>query len=214
MRVSSRKSLFAGACVLAGSGLFLVVHAAPAQSQEEQAAPGEVVLVLDPAQSKVHFTVDSTLHTVHGTFALKSGTVHFNPESGKASGEVIVDAASGASGNGSRDDKMHKKVLETPKYPEAMFRAELVEGTVARTGSSDVKLHGVIQVHGSEHEIVVPVHAELTADHWKGKAAFDVPYIQWGMKDPSNFLLRVKPVVHVELEMEGTAKNAGCCSVH
>jgi hypothetical protein len=26
----------------------------------------------------------------------------------------------------------------------------------------------------------------------------------WGIKDPSNFLLKVKPVVNVELEMSGS----------
>jgi len=35
-----------------------------------------------------------------------------------------------------------------------------------------------------------------------------VPYIQWGIKDPSNWLLKVKPVVSVELEMTGSAKGA------
>lgn len=209
MRISGRTFLLAGACAASGVVLLLSVRPALAQRQDKQAGAGEIVLVLDPAHSTVHFMVDSTLHTVHGTFALKSGTVHFNPETGKASGEIIVDATSGQSGNGSRDNKMHKKVLESPKYPEATFHPEQIEGKMARTGSSDVKLHGTIQVHGSEHEIVVPVHAELASDHWTGKAAFDVPYIEWGMKDPSNFLLKVRPVVHVELEMKGTTKNAG-----
>ena len=103
---------------------------------------------------------------------------------------------------------MHKEILETAKYPDAIFRPVQIEGKVARSGTSDVKLHGVILLHGREHEIVALVHAELSGDRWKGTAKFDVPYIQWGIKDPSNWLLRVKPVVHVELEMAGPSKGA------
>jgi hypothetical protein len=31
----------------------------------------------------------------------------------------------------------------------------------------------------------------------------EVPYIAWGMKNPSNFLLKVKPVVNIEMETGG-----------
>jgi polyisoprenoid-binding protein YceI len=190
-----------------GIAVFLCATAAPPRQPTTQASAQEVALELDPAQSRAHFSVDSTFHTVHGTFALKSGAVHFDPESGKAGGEIIVHATSGDTGNSSRDGRMHREILETAKYPEAVFRPEQIEGKVARSGASDVKVHGVILLHGREHEIVAAVHAELAADRWKGTAKFDVPYIQWGIKDPSNWLLRVKPVVHVELEMAGPSKS-------
>ena len=80
-------------------------------------------------------------------------------------------------------------------------RYDGVEGRVARSGACDVKLHGTLSLHGSDHDLVVPIHAELANDQWRGIAKFEVPYIQWGLKDPSNFLLKVKPVVNVELEM-------------
>jgi polyisoprenoid-binding protein YceI len=171
-----------------------------------QAAPKEITLEADPAQSKVHYAVDSTVHTVHGTFALKRGSiVHFDPETGTAAGEVLVSVTSGDSGNASRDERMHKELLESAKYPEAVFRPTKIEGQVARSGASDVKLRGVITLHGGEHEIVALVHAELTGDHWKGTAKFDLPYVQWGIKDPSNWLLKVKPIVNLELDMAGPA---------
>jgi hypothetical protein len=40
---------------------------------------------IDPAKSVVHFTLGATLHTVHGTFRVESGTLRFDPGSGKAS---------------------------------------------------------------------------------------------------------------------------------
>ena len=195
------KSLSVGALAV----LSLALFAAPTlpQQQATQAAVSEIVLTLDPAQSAVHWTVDSTLHAVHGTFAVKSGTVHFDPETGKAGGEIVVSAGSGESGNGSRDARMHKEILETAKYPDLHFRPRQVEGKVGQSGASDVKISGVFSIHGADHDLTALVHAELMGDRWRGTSKFEVPYVKWGIKNPSNFLLRVKPVVNVDLEMSG-----------
>src|SRR5258707_7183681 len=96
-----------GAAVLSIVGLviFLCAAAAPPRIQSPQAASAsasEVALTLDPAQCKVHWTVDRSLHTVHGTFNLKTGSLHFDPGTGKADGEIVVFASSGVSGNDSR----------------------------------------------------------------------------------------------------------------
>src|SRR5260221_8605427 len=206
MRVSGKQSFAIGALGILCLALFLSAAAAPPRQHAASAAASEIVLTLDPAQSKVHFIADSSLHMVHGTFNLKSGTMHFDPETGKAGGEIVVYASSGDSGNDKRDARMHKEILETAKYPEAVFRPTQVEGKVSVSGAADVKLHGAFLIHGSEHELVATVHAELAGDHWKGTAKFDVPYVAWGIKDPSNFLLRVKREVSVELEMIGDVR--------
>src|SRR5271165_3736864 len=200
MKVARARALGIWGLGVLGLAVFLSAAAAPPLPQAAQAATSEVVLRVDPGQSQVHWNVDSTLHTVHGTFNLKSGTVHFDPQTGKAGGEIIVLATSGESGNGSRDARMHKEILETAKYPDAVFRPTMVEGKVAPSGGSDVKLRGVFSIHGADHDVVATVHAELAGDHWKGTGKFEVPYVQWGIKDPSNFFLKVKPVVNVELE--------------
>lgn len=206
MLVKGWKARSITASAIAGLTVFLSASAAPPPPQVVQTATQEIVLSLDQSQSKVHYIVDSTLHTVHGTFNLKSGTVRLDPTTGKAGGEIVVYATSGDSGNSSRDEKMHKEVLETKKYPEVVFRPTQVEGQVVLSGPSDVNLRGVLSLHGGDHDLVVPVHAELNGEHWKGTTRFQVPYIQWGMKDPSNFLLKVKPNVDIELELVGSLK--------
>jgi polyisoprenoid-binding protein YceI len=188
----------------------LVSVAACAWAQTPQPAaqtnPANVTLNLDVAQSKLHWTLDSTLHTVHGTFNLKRGVVKFDPATGSASGELIAYATSGESGNDSRDKKMHDEILESARYPEVIFRPTKIEGKVAVPGTSEVQLLGKFLLHGSEHDLTVPVHAELTGDHWKGTAKFSVPYIQWGLKSPNTFLLKAAPVVDIELELIGTVQ--------
>lgn len=172
----------------------------------KQTTPPELVLTLDPDHSTVQWTVDSTLHTVHGTFTLTRGAVQFDPETGEASGEIVVAAQSGESGDRSRDARMHKEILESAKYPEVIFRPTQIEGRVAGSGASDVKLLGIFSIHGSDHELAAMVHVEMSRDRWKGSCTFDVPYIAWGIKNPSNFLLKVKPVVNVEVETTGSMR--------
>jgi polyisoprenoid-binding protein YceI len=208
MRVTGWKAWSITAGAIAGIAVFLSASAAPPRQQALQAPTQELVLSLDQSQSKVHYTVDSTLHTVHGTFNLKSGILRIDPATGKADGEIIVYATSGDSGNSSRDGKMHKAVLESAKYSEIVFKPTLMDGKLALTGTSDVKLHGLFSLHGGDHDLVVPVHAEITGDHWNGSTKFQVPYVRWGLMDPSNFLLKVKPNVDIDLELAGSLKSS------
>src|SRR5438132_2862998 len=208
MRLLWSRSLTVGALAVLGIALSLSAAAPLPQAPTTLAPASEIVLTLDPAESTVHWTVDSSLHTVHGTFALKSGTIHLDPETGKAGGEIVVDATSGESGSNSRDARMHKEILETPKYPEVILRPTQVEGKVRQAGATDLNLSGVFFIHGADHDRTTLVHAELTGDRWRGTSKFDVPYVKWGIKNPSNFLLKVKSVVSVELEMSGEVKTA------
>jgi polyisoprenoid-binding protein YceI len=203
MRVYGWKSATAAAGIIFGVAMLLSAASAPPRPQALPATH-EIALTLDPAQTKLHFSVDSTLHTVHGTFALKSGSLKFDPQTGKASGSIVVNTVSGETGNNSRDQRLHKEILETWKFAEATFRPSQIDGQVSLTAPSDFKVKGIITLHGTDHELVADVHSEFTGDHWKGTAKFDVPYTKWGIKDPSNFLLKVKPVVNVELELAGT----------
>jgi polyisoprenoid-binding protein YceI len=209
------KKLVCTAGALAALGILLSATAAPPRQsaravdvKEATPAVNSLSLELDPVQSRVHWTLPSSLHTVHGTFAVVRGMVSMDRESGKAGGEIVVNARSGASGNDSRDAKMHKEILETAKYPDVVFHPTQVEGKVTPSGPCDVKIRGTFSVHGADHEITALVHAEIAADSWNGRAKFDVPYVEWGIKSPSNFLLKADKVVHVEVEMAGRLQPA------
>lgn len=167
------------------------------------AAAQDRAFQLDPAQTSVKFTLGAALHTVHGTFHLKRGALQFDPASGKVSGEIVVDAKSGESGNGSRDRKMHKEVLESEQYPEITFRPDRIEGAVASQGKSSLKVHGMFNIHGVDREITVPAEVEMSADHWTASVHFTVPYTKWGIKNPSTLFLRVNDSVEIDLVAAG-----------
>jgi polyisoprenoid-binding protein YceI len=153
--------------------------------------------VIDPARTTVEFTLGSLLHTVHGDFHLKRGTLSFDPRTGKASGEIVVDAASGESGSEARDKRMHAAILEIAKYPEIAFRPDRVDGNVAAEGKSEAQLHGLFSIHGVEHEILLPITVEAAGGQYNVIGVFQVPYVKWGMKNPSTLILRVDDKVEI-----------------
>jgi polyisoprenoid-binding protein YceI len=159
----------------------------------------DTILQVDPSKTKVEFTLADVLHTVHGSFLLKRGDLRFDATTGKASGELVVDAASGDSGSGARDRNMHKNVLESARYPEIVFRPDRVEGKVTPQGTSHVGLHGMFSIHGAEHEITLPAVVEADGGQYTAAIAFAVPYVQWGMKDPSTLFLRVSDKVEISI---------------
>jgi len=167
------------------------------------AAAQDTAFQLDPAQTKVSFTLGDVLHTVHGTFKLKHGELQIEP-TGKITGSIVVDTGSGDSGSGMRDRKMHKEVLESERYPEIAFRPDHIEGSVASQGKSSVMVHGMFSIHGADREITVPVQVETSADHWTAIVHFTIPYEKWGMKNPSTLFLKVNDSVEIDLVAAGS----------
>lgn len=175
----------------------------------------QTALQVDPSKTAVKFTLDAALHTVHGAFHVKPSALEFDFASGQISGEILVDARSGETGNGMRDRKMHKDVLESDRYPEISFRPDRVEGAVASRGKSSVKVHGMFRIHGVDREIMVPAEVGMSSDSWSAAVHFTVPYAKWGMKNPSTLFLRVSDSVEIDLVAAGsvaqgstTAQNA------
>ena len=158
-------------------------------------------LVFDPAASEVAFELGATLHTVRGRFALREGEVRFDPRTGAVAGRVVVDAASAATGNATRDRNMHADVLESERYPEIVLIPERFE--VARSEEKMLAgvLRGRMRIQGASHPVAIPLEARrLGPDRARIGGSFQVPFVAWGLQDPSNFLLRVEDTVRVRFD--------------
>jgi polyisoprenoid-binding protein YceI len=163
----------------------------------------EMTLELDPANSRIEFILAATLHTVHGTFALKHGTIHFNPSSGAASGLVVVDATSGDSGNTGRDHKMHTEILESQRYSEITFTPTKMSGKVERQGDSDVRVEGILRLHGIDHAMTLIFPVQTKGNNLSARTHIVIPYVEWGLKNPSTFMLHVNDKVEVDVTAVG-----------
>jgi polyisoprenoid-binding protein YceI len=140
---------------------------------------------------------------VHGSFVLKSGTIHFNPLTGSISGLIVVDATSGNSNNTDRDHKMHKVVLESERFPEITFTPTKLVGSVALQGDSTAQLEGILRLHGSDHPVTATVQVQTASGKVTAKSHLVIPYIAWGLKNPSTFLLHVSDKVEIDITASG-----------
>ncbi|MFQ5698973.1 MAG: YceI family protein [Myxococcota bacterium] len=189
------------------AALFVLCLLAPAGAWgAAPQAPLPQHLVLDPGACHVGFELGATLHSVEGSFRLTRGEIGFDPETGLADGRVVVSARSGTTGIGLRDRNMHRAVLESETYPEIVFLPQRVAIQRHRDDVLDVELSGSIEIHGVSEPITVPGKAYLEDGRVRVHARFEVPYVRWGLRDYSNFLLRVSPTVEVSLDLVGDLK--------
>ena len=183
-------------CALVALGLVPTAAAAPARA-------GEQALRLDPDATTIAFSLGATLHSVEGTIRLVSGEIRFDPVTGAASGEIVVDARSAGTGLDSRDREMHDEVLESAGHPRIVFRAGALRVVRRDAAGAVVELAGTLELHGETRPWKLPAKLVFDGDRVRIESNFRLPYVDWGLRDPSAFLLRVDRFVDVRVASEG-----------
>src|SRR5277367_3148210 len=160
-------------------------------------------LELDPSKTLIEFRLPGTLHTTHGTFKLERGTIIADPATGKAGGSILIDARSGDTGIGARDNEMRESVLEAQKYPEITFDPQHFTLELRGGGQFQATMQGVLTLHGGKHGVALTAQGRLVGDNLTATARFSVPYVEWGMEDPSVLFLTVAKKVDVDIATTG-----------
>ncbi len=158
---------------------------------------------VNPEQSEVVFSLGDVLHQVHGRFRIQRGSVQFNRGSSPMSGSIVVAAGSGKTGNDTRDHRMTVDILNAPQFAEATFAPRHLQGAVAAAGDSTVQVDGVFTLHGTPHDLTLPMQIHIDGKTCTATTHFSIPYVKWGLKDPSTFLLRVNKDVDMEITLVG-----------
>jgi polyisoprenoid-binding protein YceI len=162
-----------------------------------------------PGSSQVAFALGGSGHHVNGTFHVQSGSIDFDRSAKTISGSVVVAAGSGDSGDKGRDKNMNSSVLDVAHFADVTFVPKSYQGAIAPTGDSTIQVTGVFTVHGTAHDLTVPMQIRIDGANLTAKGSFTVPYVQWGLKDPSVFILKVAKEVGIDLTLVGkvTASN-------
>jgi polyisoprenoid-binding protein YceI len=193
-------------CALRGFSIRVVAFVSALAASAQNGAALDLrsgALELDPSKTLVEFRLPGSLHTTHGTFKLERGTIIADPATGKAGGSIVVDARGGVTGIGKRDKDMREGVLEAQKYPEITLDPQHFTLKLEKDGQFQAKLDGVLTIHGARHEIVTDVRGQLAGNSLTATCHFSVPYVDWGMEDPSLFFLTVSKQVDIDISTEG-----------
>ena len=158
---------------------------------------------VNPDASEVRMTLNTTHEVVNGTFHVQSGSINFDPTASQISGTIIVAAGSGKTGNGIRDKKMNKKILQVERYATVSFEPQSYAGVIAPSGDSTIQVTGIFTLLSTPHEITIPMLIHLEGTTATAKAHFVVPYIQWGLQDPSFLIWKADKNVAIGLFLTG-----------
>ena len=160
---------------------------------------------VNPDASEVKMKLNTTHEVVNGI--LQSGSINFDRTSSHISGIVIVAAGSGKTGNDSRDKKMNKDILKVDQFATVSFAPKTYNGMIAASGDSTVKVSGVFTLLGTAHDLTIPMQTHVDGMQATAKAQFVVPYVQWGLKNPSFLIWKTENDVAIDLNLVGQISN-------
>jgi polyisoprenoid-binding protein YceI len=159
--------------------------------------------VVSPYASEVKIALKTTHELVNGNFHVQAGLIEFDRSSPKMSGSVVVLAGSGKTGNDSRDKKMNKDILRVEQYATVSFEPKTYTGAIALSGDSTIQVTGNFTLLGTPHEITIPILVHLEGTTATAKAHLVVPYVQWGLKNPSFLIWKADDEVTIDLFLTG-----------
>lgn len=162
---------------------------------------------VNPDVSEIKMTLNTTHEVVKGTFHIQSGSIEFDRGSSKMSGLVVVLAGSGKTGNNSRDKKMNKDTLKVDQYTTVSFAPKTYTGTIAASGDSTIQVSGVFTLLGNPHDLTIPMQIHMDGSKATARAHFVVPYVQWGLKNPSFMFWKAENDVAIDLNLVGQISN-------
>jgi polyisoprenoid-binding protein YceI len=95
---------------------------------------------------------------------------------------------------------MHATILQSPQYPTITFRPTHVDGKIDLSAPGPVTVHGIFTLHGQDHPLQITVNLHPQPATVALSTHFSVPFVAWGLKDPSTFIFRTDKEVAIDID--------------
>jgi polyisoprenoid-binding protein YceI len=158
----------------------------------------ETVYRVNPAKADAGFDLKATLHTVHGQTNQVKGEVRVREEADgvlSLSGTIEIVAATLDTGNSSRDKTMRNDSLAVEQYPVISLQP-------ARYDPKSGTLTGALTIRGVTKPTTIAAKLTPQGDRILATGTFDVPWLDFGVPDPSFAIVRVEKIAHAHFSAE------------
>ena len=194
------------------AALAIPMTAEPPTGAASPPTEGTVSYRVDPVHSRVIFEMKATLHTVEGKTSAVSGTFTRSAapsaDGFAVGGRIVIAARTLDTGNGTRDKRMRSESLAVDQFPEIVFVPSRATGSVASFtpgSTAKFKLEGSLAVRGVTKPVSLDVTARFAEQGISADGTTTMSFLDFGVPDPSNFFLRVKPNLTIKVHVEGDA---------
>lgn len=187
--------------------LGIVLALGPAASGAE--TPATVSYGIDPARSRIGFEMAATLHTVRGKTTAISGEFFLPvvppPSPVPISGRITIASRTLDTGNASRDKRMRSESLDVETHPAIVFVPSRVTGddvSLAPGSRFKCSLEGDLTIRGVTRAVTIAVIGSTTDREIVVDGSTALSFLDYGVPNPSNLLLRVDPRITVTIHIE------------
>jgi hypothetical protein len=102
---------------------------------------------------------------------------------------------------------MYMDILKVDQYTTVSFAPKTYTGTIAPSGDSTIQVSGVFTLLGNPHDLTIPMQIHMDGSKATARAQFVVPYVQWGLQNPSFMFWKAENDVAIDLNLVGQVSN-------
>ncbi len=98
---------------------------------------------------------------------------------------------------------MNKNILKVEQFSTVSFAPKAYTGTVAASGDSAIQVSRVFTLLGTPHDLTIPIRIHIDGLKATARAELIIPYVEWGLKNPSFLIWKAENSVEVQIDLVG-----------